>query len=182
MCFSHVRFWDTLWTVACQAPLTVGFPRQEYWNGLTSPSPGDLPDPGIELSSLRSPALQAGSLPLAPPGKPKKSTRYFNKTDLTESQGTHACLLTMSFINYMTRNLSKEIPNSLPTISYWLPICFASWSIYSISISLFFVEKLQIYEHTVSPCVQERKDWLETPWILQSVASFIIHLCQKPNG
>ena len=50
----------TPWTVAHQAPLSVGFPSQEYWSGLPFPSPGDLPDPGIELGS---PALQAGSLP-----------------------------------------------------------------------------------------------------------------------
>ena len=39
------------WTVACQAPLSMGFSRQEYWNGLPFPSPGDLPDPGIEPES-----------------------------------------------------------------------------------------------------------------------------------
>ena len=50
----------TPWTIACQAPLSMGFSRQEYWSGLPLPSPGDLPDPGIEL---RSPALQADSLP-----------------------------------------------------------------------------------------------------------------------
>ena len=49
----------TPWTVACQAPLSMGFPRQAYWSGLPYPSPGDLPDPGIEL---RSPALQVDSL------------------------------------------------------------------------------------------------------------------------
>ena len=41
----------TLWTVACQAPLSMGFSRQEYWNGLPCPSPEDLPDPGIETAS-----------------------------------------------------------------------------------------------------------------------------------
>ena len=41
------------WTVACRAPLSMGFPRQEYWSGLLFPSPGDLPDPGIELALLR---------------------------------------------------------------------------------------------------------------------------------
>ena len=50
----------TPWTVACQAPLSVGFSRQEYWSGLPCPSPGDLPDPGIELVSLVSPALAGG--------------------------------------------------------------------------------------------------------------------------
>ena len=49
----------TLWTVACQAPLSMGFSRQEYWSGLPFPSPRDLPDPGIELGC---PALQAYSL------------------------------------------------------------------------------------------------------------------------
>jgi len=52
----------TLWTIAHQAPLSMGFLRQEYWSGLPFPSPGDLPDPGIELTS---PALQADSLPLS---------------------------------------------------------------------------------------------------------------------
>ena len=56
----------TPWTVACQVPLSVGFSRQEYWSGLPFPSPGDLPDPGIES---RSPALQADSLPTELPGK-----------------------------------------------------------------------------------------------------------------
>ena len=55
--------WATLatpWTVTCQAPLSMGFSRQEYWSGLPFPYPGDLPDPGIEP---RSPALQADSSP-----------------------------------------------------------------------------------------------------------------------
>ena len=47
----------TMWTVACQAPLCMGFPSQEYWNGLPFPSPVNLPDPGIKLTSLMSPAL-----------------------------------------------------------------------------------------------------------------------------
>ena len=50
----------TPWAVACQAPLSMGFSRQEYWSGLPFPSPGDLPDPGIKLGC---PALQADSLP-----------------------------------------------------------------------------------------------------------------------
>ena len=59
----------TPWTVADQAPPTMGFSRQEYWSGLPFPSPGDLPDPGIEP---RSPALRADSLTSEPPGKPKE--------------------------------------------------------------------------------------------------------------
>ena len=56
-------------TVACPAPLSMGFPRQEYWSGLLFPFPGDLPDPGIEP---RPPALQAQSLPTEPLGKPRE--------------------------------------------------------------------------------------------------------------
>ena len=52
----------TPWTVACQAPLSMGFCRQEYWSGLPFPTPGDLPDPRTEPASL---ALQADSLPLS---------------------------------------------------------------------------------------------------------------------
>ena len=63
---SHVDSSETPWTVACQAPLSMGFPRQEYWNGLAFPSPGDLPNPGIEPGS---PTLQADDLLSEPPGK-----------------------------------------------------------------------------------------------------------------
>ena len=58
--FSSVRLFATLWTVACHAPLSVGFSRQIYWSGLPCPSPGALPDPGIECESLASPALAGG--------------------------------------------------------------------------------------------------------------------------
>ena len=57
----------TPWTVACQAPLSMGLPRQEYWSGLPFPSAETLPNPGIEPGS---PALQADALPSEPPGKP----------------------------------------------------------------------------------------------------------------
>ena len=54
---SHVQLFATPCTVACQAPLSIGFSRQEYWSGLPCPPPGDLPDPGIESELLISPAL-----------------------------------------------------------------------------------------------------------------------------
>ena len=60
-CFSSVHV--TLWTVACQAPLSMGFSRQEYWSGLLCPSARDLPNPGIEPESPASPALQVDSSP-----------------------------------------------------------------------------------------------------------------------
>ena len=68
---SYIQLFVTLWTVACQASLSMGFSKQEYWNGLPFPPPGGLPDPGIEPMSPESPALQqADSLPTELPGKP----------------------------------------------------------------------------------------------------------------
>ena len=64
---SRVQLFATPWTVARQAPLSMGFSRQEYWSGLPFPSPGDLPNPGIEPES---PALQVDALSSEPPGKP----------------------------------------------------------------------------------------------------------------
>ena len=60
------QLFETPWTAACQAPLSMGFSRQEYWSGLPFPSPGDLPDLGIETGS---PTLHADSLLSEPPGK-----------------------------------------------------------------------------------------------------------------
>ena len=75
---SRVRLFATPRTVACQAPPSMGFSKQEYWSGLPLPSPGDLPDPGIEPES---PALQAEALPREPSGKPTH--------DLTMCQRPH---------------------------------------------------------------------------------------------
>ena len=66
---SHVQLFATPRMVAYQSPQSMESSRQEYWSGLPFPSPGDLPDPGIEP---RSPALQADALPSEPPGKPNK--------------------------------------------------------------------------------------------------------------
>ena len=76
--FSRVRLFSTPWTVAHQAPPSMGFSRQEYWSGLPSPSPGDLPNPGIEPTS---PALEADALTSEPPGnKPKDSDTKMQMT------------------------------------------------------------------------------------------------------
>ena len=66
-CFSRGQLCVTLWTVARQAPLSMGFSRQEHWSGLSCPPSGDLPNPGIKPGSS---ALQAGSLPLSHQGSP----------------------------------------------------------------------------------------------------------------
>ena len=72
-----------LWTAAHQVPQSMGFSRQEYWNGLPFPSPEDLPDPGIEPGS---PALKADALTSEPPGKPYEllgNSNYYIKTVLS---------------------------------------------------------------------------------------------------
>ena len=71
--FSRVRLFATLWPVALQAALSVGFSRQEYWNELPFPPHGNLPDPGIEPTSLPLLHWQASSLPPVPPGRPFQS-------------------------------------------------------------------------------------------------------------
>ena len=67
---SHAQLFATPWTLALQAPLSMGFPREEYWSGLPFPSSGDLPDPGIKPTSPVTPALQVDSLVTEPSGKP----------------------------------------------------------------------------------------------------------------
>ena len=69
--FSCIQLFATLWAVAHQAPLSVGFPKKEYWSGLPFPSPGDLPHPGIEPMSPETPALAGWVFTTEPPGKPK---------------------------------------------------------------------------------------------------------------
>ena len=68
--------------IACQTPLPMGFPRQEYWSRSPFPSPGDLPDPGREL---RSPALQADSLLSEPPGKPQEPVDSFRNSSYPQA-------------------------------------------------------------------------------------------------
>ena len=77
--FSHVQLFATPWTVAHQAPLSMGFSRQEFWSGLPRPLPCHLPNPGIEP---RSPALQADSLPSEPPANPPTVLAKSNKNRL----------------------------------------------------------------------------------------------------
>ena len=82
------------WTVAHQAPLSMGFSRQEYWSGSPFPSPGDLPDPGIKP---RSPTSQADTLTSAPPGKPLNTVSQKTSYRDTELQ-----------IQALTSKISKE--------------------------------------------------------------------------
>ena len=81
---------QTPWTIACKAPLSMGFPRQEYWSWLPFPPPGNLPDPGMEPATLYVSCIgKVGSLPLAPPGKTPTHTLTYTHTYL--GIYIHAC-------------------------------------------------------------------------------------------
>ena len=72
---SHIQLCVILWTAAHQAPVSMGFSRQEYWSELPFPPPRDLPDPGIKPASLAFPALAGRFFTTEPPGKPQ----YFDR-------------------------------------------------------------------------------------------------------
>ena len=85
---SHVQLFVTSWTVARQAPLSMGSSRQEYWSGLLLPPAGDLPDPGIKPASLVSPALAGGFFTTEPRGKQDQKPL---STSLLGKGGRGAC-------------------------------------------------------------------------------------------
>ena len=93
--FSHVQLFATLWTVNFQAPLSMRFSWQEYWGGLPCPPAGDLPNPGIEPISLRSPELTGGFFTTSSPGKPDIHTSCQEKvpSSLLIHSGTWSLLL-----------------------------------------------------------------------------------------
>jgi len=76
--FSHIWLFVTPWTVGRQAPPSMGFSRQEYWSGLPCPPPGDLPDPGIEPTSLMSPAWAGGFFTASGTGKPLYTVKTYS--------------------------------------------------------------------------------------------------------
>ena len=92
-CFSHVQLFVILWTVVCQAPLSMGFSRQEHWSGLPCPPPGDLPDPGIKPASLAAPALPVNSLLLSHQGSPTFWPSHPFPPTFSSVSGSHQCLL-----------------------------------------------------------------------------------------
>ena len=120
----------TPWTVACRAPLSMGFSRQEYWSGLPFPSPGDLPDPGIEP---RSPGLQADSLPtelflirsLSKWGKKKGHTEKTVKVKKCSYTLLLLIILILYFIHsgHAMQHVGSQFPNQgwKPSPLHWKP-------------------------------------------------------------
>ena len=132
-CFSPVQLFATLWSVACQAPLSMGFSTQEYWSGLPCPPPGDLLHPQIEPVSLMSPALARGFFTTSTKARQKlliirkkiiyiyyviqKGDCYFSRLVMSDSFATpwtiaHQAYLSMGFPK-------QEYWNGLPFPSPW---------------------------------------------------------------
>ena len=93
---SHVWFFAAPWTAACQSPVSTGFFQQEYWSGLPSPPPGDLPNPGIKPVSPTSPALQADSSLLSHRGSSRITIWSSNSTCGAIVKGNEVTVLKMS--------------------------------------------------------------------------------------
>ena len=123
--FSCVWFFTTPWTVACHVPLTMGYSRQDYWNGLPSPPPGDLPDSGIKPASLMSPALAGGFFTTGATWEVQKPTWQRWKCWATghQSQGPGPCdrgkLIPLS----PQERLSTSQVNQLSNLAFYSITC-----------------------------------------------------------
>ena len=116
---SGVRLFETLWTAAHQAPLPMGFSRQEYWSGVPFSSPGDLPNPGIEP---RSPALQADALLSEPPGKPFICSMGLDKCIMTYT--LYPSSLYQSIFTALKSPLCSACSSLLSSRHTWQPLTF----------------------------------------------------------
>ena len=126
--FSHFQFCVTLWTTAHQAPLSQGFPRQEYWSVLPFPFPGDLPDPGIKPGSHASPLLAGGFFIISttweaqvfsylPPNKEKQRQADVLSMPLRGKVGISRYLSSLA-------TLAKSVsPNKICSLIYSLWFC-----------------------------------------------------------
>ena len=116
---SCVWHFATIWTVGHQAPVSMEFSRQKYWSGLSFPTPGELPDPGMEPPSLMDPALAGGFLTTVPPAKPLKIFRVF-----------FCSVFAFSYVNiqFMYSHLELLLqgtqPQLLPNWSEWPCLCW----------------------------------------------------------
>ena len=94
---SCVQLFETPWTVACQALLSMGFSRQENWSGFPFPSPGDLPDPGIEPASPASSILAGRLFRTEPSGKPPTLTICVLRAGIVPDACLHLPLIRIGF-------------------------------------------------------------------------------------
>ena len=116
---SHVQLFETLWTVARQAPLSMGFPRQEYWSGLPFPPPVDLAYPGIKPMSPGSPALAGGFFQTETPGKLIITLQFSSVQSLSHvwlfvTPWTAACQASLSISNIWSWLKLMSIESVMP--------------------------------------------------------------------
>ena len=176
----------TPWTVAHQAPLSMGFLRQEYWNGLPFPPPGDLPNSGIEPTSLASPTLAGGFLPTVPPGKPKnkwhlhKTTQFYMLISL--SQLAMPNLLIRSTATFH----SPQNRGAFPLISEHAIEMLLEQKLYG-PVSIFFARRLspKLYRLHSKTHHQWPDEWpivincMSCSWILETNQSLTGHIIYK---
>ena len=133
--FSRGWLFVTSWTVACQAPLSMGFSRQEYWNGMPSPSLGDLPEPAVTPASPVSPSLAGRLFTTEPPGNP---FNYFQFSSVAQSCPTFCDPMDHSMPG-LTVHL--QLPEFTQTHVHWVgdaiqpshPLSFPSPSTFNLS-------------------------------------------------
>ena len=116
--FSHVQFFVTPWTVAHQAPISMGFSRQEYWSGLPFPTAGDLLDPVIEHESLASPAMAGRFFTTVPPGNPypiigRSSISWSESSDSSNTPTISSLLLNIKLFT------GAHVTVQLFSFSFW---------------------------------------------------------------
>ena len=125
--FSHVWVFMTLWTIALQAPLSMGFSRWEYWNGLWCPPPGDLPHPGIEPVSLMSPALAGGLFTSSTTWETQNNSRCHNTKWTIQNtyfipsvnfEYVESLLVVEKWKLHWTGRQSTKLPPSLPLFNF----------------------------------------------------------------
>ena len=135
--FSRVQLFVTPWTVAHQAPLSMGFPRQEYWSGLPCPPPGDLPNLGTEPASLLSPALAGG---------------FFTTSATWEALFPGVCskLCPSSQWYYLTISVSAA------TFSF----CLQSFDRHTILKCCFIVQRRVAPSMAVLTCLYHKRQWI----------------------
>ena len=137
---SYVQLFVTPWTVAYQAPLSMGFSGQDYWSGLPFSFPGDLPNPGIEPTSLAPPTLAGGFLTTRATWEDQhtSSVQSLSRVHLFETPWTAACQTSLSITNFQGLLKLMSFKSVMPTnhlilchLLLHLPLIFPSIRVFS---------------------------------------------------
>ena len=142
--FSRVRPFATLWAIAHQAPLFMGFSRQEYWSGLSCPPPGIFPTQELNLRLLQLLHWRAGSLPLVPPGKPYRRSLLINAPHANSLQSEH----TWSMLPLFPLKTLSLLCTPKASDGGWLA-CYSKLRVYSLCL---FSSELSLFLSTLPNC------------------------------